>query len=461
MLRRKLLFFLLVIAIALSACTPAVTPTDAGAPTRTRTPKPAATVEAATLLGVEEEALRGLKIEVWHPWFAGVEASLFESQVQSFNAENPWGIEVMVRGQVSYSYLYENVTAALPTPRRPDLVIALPEHARAWDADDYVVDLSPYVDDPLYGWTADDTSDFPAAFWAQDLAGAARLGVPAQRTARLVLWNKTWADELGLSNAPDVPEDFKEQACRAHQAMLADATPDNDGLGGWVIDADAMTALSWLLAFEGGVLEGEGYRFLTPNNIQAFRFVKALQQEGCAWQAPPAVDVLQAFAERKALFATAGLEEFPDLMRAFAAADNRDKWEVLAFPGDSQDVLVAYGSTYVVLESNDEEQLASWLFLRWMLEPQSDARWVETTGLFPLRTSSLDLLADYEASHPQWAQAVELTPQLQIQPQLASWRTVRIMLGDGFDCLFRGSPQCEQAPLVLRQMESIAADLTD
>jgi multiple sugar transport system substrate-binding protein len=449
------------LAFALGACTPSATQTASTAPANTKTPRPAPTVEAASSLGVDEDALRGLTIEAWHPWFSGVEASLFESQVEMFNEENQWGIEVIYSGQTNYGYLYENVTASLPTPRRPDLVIALPEHARAWDADNYVVDLTPYIHDPFYGWSDEETGDFAAPFWVQDSAGTTQLGLPAQRTARLMVWNKTWADELGFDSPPETPEDFQQQVCRAHDSMLTDSTPDNDGLGGWLIDTDAMTALSWLLAFEGGVLEGNDYRFLTPKNIAAFAFVKSLQQEGCAWQVLPGRDPMEAFGSRGALFATAGLEQFADLARAFAAANNTDEWLPLAFPGEGEDALVVYGSSYVMLESSDEEQLASWLFIRWMLEPENDARWVKTTGLFPLRDSTRDLLADYEASHTQWADAVKLIPDAQIQPQLASWRTVRVMLGDGFDCLFRANQQCQQAAVVLRQMEATSRDLSD
>jgi multiple sugar transport system substrate-binding protein len=454
------LSYLLVPVLFVTACVPA-TGTSVAGPTATQTPRPKSTVAAASTLEVDERALRGLSIDVWHPWFAGVEASLLESLTAQFNQENEWGIEVVLTGQVNYSYLYENVTTSLPTPRRPDLVIALPEHARDWDVDGYVVDLAAYVNDAVYGWDADQRRDFPAVFWSQDEAGTGRLALPAQRGARYLLWNQGWADELGFGSPPDDPQDLQQQACRAHRTMLADAGPGNDGLGGWIIDTDAMTAMSWLLAFEGGVLEGDGYRFLTPNNIDAFRFVKTLQQEGCAWQIQPGGDPLAAFAAREALFATAGLEDFADQARAFAAANNTDEWIALAYPGVDQDALLLYGSSYILLESSPEEQLAGWLFIRWMLEPENDARWVQATGLLPLRTSTVDLLTDYAAGHPQWAQAVDLISEAQIQPQLASWRTVKVMVGDGFDCLFRGNPQCEQAPVVLRQMETIAQELSD
>ena len=67
---------------------------------------------------------------------------------------------------------------------------------------------------------------------------------------------------------------------------------------------------------------------------------------------------------------------------------------------------------------------------------ENQAKWVETLGLFPLRASSMELLKDYSNSHRQWNAALTLLPNAGIQPQLASWRKVQIMLGDRFSHVF-------------------------
>jgi ABC-type glycerol-3-phosphate transport system substrate-binding protein len=314
----------------------------------------------------------------------------------------------------------------------------------------------PYAQDPLYGI---DSSDIPNVFWNQDHFGEKRLGIPAQRTARFLLWNETWAGELGFGSSPAAPDDFKQQACRAQKSMLKDTLPQNDFMGGWYVDTQPMTAYAWLLAFEGGVLESSDYRFLTPNNIAAFKFLRELSETTCAWQAP-GTDPITAFANREALFITASLDDLPNVARAFASANNSDKWQVIPFPGANEGALVVYGSSYVVLKSTQEKQLASWLFVRWLLDKEQDARWVETTHLFPLRTSTLDLLGDYQKTHPQWLQAVKLLPQGEIQPQLASWRKVKIMLGDGFDHMYRVNVPSGQVAAILAMMESISRELS-
>jgi ABC-type glycerol-3-phosphate transport system substrate-binding protein len=454
----KIKKLVLVTLLLLVACTPYTTTLEAG-PTKqaaTKTPKVTSTPENGSQLGVREETLKGLTVNVWHPWF-GVESSLFESLVQDFNKENKWGITVVPASQNNYSYLYENVSASFLTSNRPDLVIALPEQALAWDAEGVVTDLTPYVNDPVYGV---DSSDFYDIFWIQDNFGGRRVAVPAQRTARFMLWNQSWAGDLGFVSAPQTSADFEQQACRAHQAMLTDETASNDGMGGWLVDTSWQTAFSWLLSFEGGVLEENDYRFLTPNNIAAFKYLRLLSEKNCAWQPTGTVDTYQAFANREALFTSVSLEEFTDQSRAFSDAGNADTWVALPYPGNAQDGIVAYGSSYVILKSGKEQQLAAWLFVRWMLDPERDVRMVSATHLFPLRSSTLTLLADYEKPHPQWAEAVKLIPEMTLQPQLASWRSVKIMIGDGFTQMYRANLQSGQVALILAQMESTSRDLS-
>lgn len=457
---KKILSLFFITSIVLTACSGAkVTATAEAAVTQgsKKTPTPEATVETASRLKVQEEALKGLEITAWTPWY-GIESDLFNSFVNEFNQQNEWGIKVSFKNQISFANLYETVTASLPTGDRPDLVIALPEYAQSWYADGAVTDLTDYVNDPKYGM---DSGDIPFVFWNQDLAGRARVAMPAQRNAQFLLWNKTWAGKLGFDSAPNTTEIFRQQACGAQQSMLSDEIAENDALGGWLVNTKPMTAYAWLLAFGGGVLEEENYRFLAPNNIEAFKFLRELSESNCAWQSADA-DPITAFANREALFITAGLQDIPSVTRAFASANNTDTWNMIPFPGSAGNngAMAVYGSSYVILDSTEEKQLAAWLFVRWLLDSKQDARWVETTHLFPLRASTRELLGDYEKTHPQWAQAVDLLPEGEMQPRLASWRTVKVMLGDGFTQMYRVNVSSGQVAAILAQMESTSRDLS-
>jgi len=113
------------------------------------------------------------------------------------------------------------------------------------------VDLNPYANDPIWGFSRQEQADFYPAFWEHDLSDGKRLGVPAQRSGQLLLYNTTWARQLGFDAPPPHPKQFKEQACTAAQANLADEEAGNDGTGGWMISAEYPVMLSWIYAFGG------------------------------------------------------------------------------------------------------------------------------------------------------------------------------------------------------------------
>jgi len=459
---RKSFIALFIIALTLSACTSSATQT-VNTPRPSVTEKPSVKNTATPVvskLNVNVDALRGTQVSVWHPWF-GAEATLFESQVAQFNTDNEWGIVVSAESKISYSELFWQTDITLPVSGNPNMVIAFPEHAIGWQ--EYVVDLNAYVHDPIFGIRSLEISDFPSVVWMQDEVDGQRLGMPAQRTARFILYNQTWARELGYDSPPETSSDFERQACAANKALAKDEDETNDALGGWLIDDHAMTPLSWMLAFDGGVQEEDGYRFMAPGNIDAFKYLKILQQKSCAWVASPEMLAYDRFASRQALFATASLEDLVDQSRSFGALGSNDEWVVLPFPGRATTAFAVYGSSYVMFQSDDVTQLAGWLFMQWMLSAENQARWVQSTGLFPLRGSTMDLLGDYSASHPQWAQAVALLPTGKTTPKLSSWKTVKIMMADGFRDMFDTIRHPEltdgQIPLILKQMEEIADEL--
>lgn len=450
------LTLILLAALAFSACTPATpsasTP-DLPDGNETVTPTPT----ALPTLGVDAASLRGLSLQVWHA-FAGESAQVFNDQVSLFNAVNEWGVAIVPTGYGDYLTLFEAMQAAIETGQTPQIVAALPEQALAWDADGLVVDLTPYTGDPDYGLESTAIADFPAAFWAQDETGE-RVGVPAQRSARFLFYNQTWARELGFTEPPQTPDEFRQQACAANAAFKSDADLQNDGYGGWVVDTHWQTVYSWMLAFGGSPADAETYTFRTDANQAALDFLKNLYDDNCAWLSTEATPY-DAFAARQALFVTGDLADAPLASLAMTSAASADEWILIPFPGVDEPLAVAYGPSYTVLQSSPEAQLAAWLFARWMLTPESQALWVEATGLLPLRLSVMDMIGPYRTANPQWEAAAGSLSLLETVPQLASWRKARYLLEDGMDYIFLVNLPVDQVPTVLDEMQVMAEELS-
>ena len=460
----RLLALSLLAALAFSACnrasptsgtsvaaSPAVVASPSPSPAPSLTPSPLPSI------GVDPAVLHGLTIQVWQA-YAGPAEVLFTNQVAQFNAENQWGIVVTASGYGDYTSLFDAMNSALAAGKSPDLVDALPEQTLAWQALAKVVDLQPYLADPQWGLGKAAIADIPSIFWSQDNFNGKQFGLPAERSARFIFYNQTWSHALGFANPPATADQFRQQACAANASFLKDADPKNDGYGGWIVDTDWQTTYSWLLAFGGGVADGNSYGLRTDPNLAALQFIKGLFDSHCAWLSTEPTP-FDSFARRSALFISADLAGLPTEMESMKSLKNSDEWTVLPFPGTQESGLVAYGPSYTMLKSTSERQLAAWLFARWLLSPESQAQWVEATGVFPLRNSVMNMIGPYLLASPQWGAAVASLPQAQAVPQMASWRKVRYVLEDGMMVLFQENLPQDKLPDLLVEMDALAQEL--
>jgi ABC-type glycerol-3-phosphate transport system substrate-binding protein len=459
---RRILPLLLLPAILIGACTPTVTlltrePETSPLAESTSAPlaatsTPAPTPTRAPDLGISPSALKDVEVVAWHGW-DGSSASLFAQMAAEFTLSNRWGVKVKVIPQRNLTLLSSAVDKSLRTPEHPDLLVALPEQLLGWQ--EALADLAPYAAHPEFGVGQD---DIPTAFWEQSMLEGVRYGVPAVRSARFMFYNASFARTLGFNAAPKTPDEFRKQACAANAYWKMDEDLTNDGYGGLALEVipNWQTPYSWLAVSSGQIFADGEFHFDTPENIAALEYVSNLREDNCAWPSASASN-FEHFAARRALFITGNLGDLAGQKAAFAAAASTDEWVLLPFPG-SQPGIVAYGPDYAVLKSSAARQLAAWLFIHWMLEPQNQARWARETGLLPVRTASIALLKNERASNPQWSAALDLIPLAGPYPQTARWGTASRVLADGFAAYFGSFPNATLEG-VLKAMDKTVEEL--
>jgi multiple sugar transport system substrate-binding protein len=438
-----------------------LTPTQAPHPTSLPAPTPTPTPEPTITLDVDPQDLQGLKIQLWHPWVGGVNATL-QALVRAFNAENSNGFTVEAVSLGSYNELYSRVDSALQDGTLPHLVVGYNYALQSWDSPEgRLVDLDAYVNDQQWGIPLEEQADYYPLIWEQDAIEGVRLGLPAQRFAQLMYYNQTWARQLGFSKAPQTPGEFRRQACAAALANNSDNDPDNNGTGGWVVDTDPPVVLSWIYAFGSDVVQpsGSGYRFNTPENHALLEFLRRLYEDGCAWQMLSSYPE-EHFAARRALFTSGSIVDSPYIAAALERVDNPDDWTVIGFPNEQRmPVIDVYGPAYGMFSSSPEQQLATWIFLQWLLEPTNQARFIQASGSLPLRAATTDTLQDYATGHPQWQAAVDLLPNAQGEPVFPSWSVVRWAVGDVGSQIFKSYFTTDYITDTLTLLDQTAAEL--
>ena len=111
------------------------------------------------------------------------------------------------------------------------------------------------------------------------------------------------------------------------------------------------------------------------------------------------------------------------------------------------------GPSYAVFKSNPKQQLAAWLFIRWLTLPRYQARLINTSGYLPVSQSAIEMLQNYGRLNPQWDQALALIPLAYPAPKLASWRLASTILQDAGWQIFHQPPTPIPVPTILQQLD--------
>ncbi|GAP15491.1 ABC-type sugar transport system, periplasmic component [Longilinea arvoryzae] len=456
----------LFLLISLSACQ--VIGLDApsaatATPVSTRTPKPLPTA-TATLppdLRVSNSDLKGLQIRFLHPWI-GDTAETIDLLVDTFNRSNEWGFKVKAQSAGGTGALYQQMES-MDVGDLPNLVAAPNEYLLSWHQSnpEMLADLTSYVQHSEWGLTGEQISDFLPAFWQQDVSGDVRLGVPLLRDANLLFYNLTWAAELGYHQPPTTPDEFRAQACAAAVANRSDRTISNDGTGGWIVETGSGTLWSWLRSFGATpyIPETASYQFSTTQSEAAFSFLRTLVDDDCAWKSRLATPY-DYFANRQALFYSGMLEDTLIQAHTMDRLKIEDQWTVIPYPStDGSPVVVAGGPSLAVIHTTPEEQLAAWLFARWLLAPEHLAELTESASGLPVTQSAINDLQVFGGQRPQWRAGLTYREQVQTPPANAGWRSVRSLLEDaGYQALLP-SVKLEQIPDVLRMLDGMIPEV--
>ncbi len=426
----------------------------------TRTPIIAVTEDLVGPLppiNIDLDPVRGTKILFWHSW-EGEVATVIDNLTSEFNRVNSYDIEVIVESQGSE--LHEVVNQALITGQFPNLVLATTYDLLTWKhARDIIVDLNEYINIPDLGLSETTIKDFQPLLWEQDISNGIRLGIPSHAGSTLLAYNESWAKEMGFGSAPATPEAFTTQACAAAAASMKDDVID--GNGGFITQMDPSQMMSWIMAFDGDVTKGvrDDYDFHSGEIVEAFEYVKFLFDGGCVWT-PGVPYVEDAFSNRKGLFYATTILDLPYIEAAFTENGATDTWNVIPYPTeDGTGLINIIPYSYAILGTVPEEQLAAWLYLKWMIAPENQAGIVKANSSYPARISTMTFLNDYVEDHPQWAEAQDLFQYGFVEPRLSSWYFARWAVRDAIQELLSADFLSTEIPSLLKELNTLLAEI--
>jgi multiple sugar transport system substrate-binding protein len=427
----------------------------------TRTAAPSSTPTPSSKIPVNVDDLRGVQLELWHPW-TGSLSDQINTLSAEFNQSNIWGITVKALSQGSESGIQDALSGSGGTVPHP-LVIAAPPEAIAFDQTqaNTIVDLATYLTDPQWGLSQQEMADFSPIFWPELSAGEKQFSIPWLGNLSFLIYNRTWAQALGYQSLPASISDFQDQGCAAAKANLLTGLTDNAGTGGYIVNNSGAALLSWLSSFEKLPASDLSTPFIfnTAQSSAAFGYLRGLYDKNCAWSGRNPTPY-EYFAQRKAIFYSATLEDLPFQQRAMAQQKNSDDWIILAYPGaSSQPAPLSSGYSLAIINGKPKEQLAAWLFLRWMILPRNEGKLAASGSLLPVSKSALELISSNKAQNPQWAQAAGWIDRSQAAFSQGWWYIARPVLEDAAWQIFQPFTKPASIPDVLKELDSTVSEL--
>jgi ABC-type glycerol-3-phosphate transport system substrate-binding protein len=459
----------LIIVLILSACQPknpdAVEPTASvtirktatRTPTKIPTSTPTNTPTPTWLVPLNE--LEEIELRFTHPW-TGEIASTIDKLVDQFNQTNEYSIFVKVSAPGSAQQVFQQSEEALRDNLGPNVVVVPTEELAYWHKMGNLITMDGYLNDSQYGLNNELIDDFIPLFWEQDILNGQRLGIPISRNANFLVQNISWSKDLGFDFAAITPQLFRNQTCSARDELLNDSDWINNGMGGWIVTQDEFTILNWLNTFQ--LVEfpttETPYSFDQPATLDGFTFLREIFDEDCTWNARNPTHY-EYFANRQALYISADVYDLEPLQKTFALLGSEDQWQITPYPHKQpKPELITHGESLGMLKSDPAQELASWLFIRWLSMPEQQIQLAKVNPGLPVSQSILDQISADRSE--QWNQVIALLDDARPAPRTAEWRVARFILQDAAYQVYLAHIMPVQYPQIIGEMDSIILDLS-
>ncbi len=401
--RQFLRFSALAGAATLAAC--AAPPVAAPmAPAAEGQPEPSPT--EAGLLG---EGL--VEIEYWHR-MGGDAAKILEQFAAEFSQQHEGKIKLISVAQGSIADLNKKIRAAAAGGGLPGVTMGDDYDITQYAASDILVSLDDYVNDPTHGLTQDQIADIlPNQFNRHklDIYGGKMMAFTQGFSAFTTFWNADAFKKAGIEAPPKSWDDFP--------AHLREVVKANEGMTGWEISGAGDRFISCMKTYGVEWLKpgGEESNFDAPEALEIMTWWRELSDEGLL--SIPTQGARDNFIAGKNVYwmdSSGNTAAFSRNVKDFA-------WDAALppqrTPAGSAPITETYGPINALPKTTPEKQLAGWMWIKWLLQPENHARYVAVTNYFPSTKSAVnaEALKAYYAENPTARRLVdEVAPHAQI-----------------------------------------------
>lgn len=355
----------------LAACAPVAAPGETGAVA-------GASADAASV-GVLPDNL--VEIEYWHRQ-GGDTALLLETLASEFNDANEGKISVTAIAQGNIQELNQKVRAAAAGGGLPGALMGDDYDITQYAFSNILEDLDPYIEDGVFGLTQEQIDDMLPAQYNRhklEIYNDARLSFPIAFSAFATFWNVDLLKNAGLEKPPASWDEFPDYARTASAA--------NGDIPAWLISGAGDRFISTMLTYGVEWLKpgGEESNFDAPEALEIMTWWRELSDEGLLAVMQEARDLYVAQQNLHYMDSSANANRFFNTVTDF-------EWNGGLPPQrhEGDPISETYGPVNTLPKTEPETQLAGWLWLKFLIQPDVHARYVAQTSYFPSTRSAIN-----------------------------------------------------------------------
>lgn len=382
-----------------------------------------------------------VEIEFWH-----IQATIYgeavKEMVASFNKKYEGQIVVKEVFKGTYADLNKALRASIQGGGMPQVSMAYENETLEYILADVVVPLDPYIESSKYGLKKADLDDIIPGVLARQ-----RIPEYKGKTMSWIHGNSSLGmyyniDLLKKAGFDKPPKTWDEMP--AFSKKVKEAT----GLPALVLNA-VDPQYNWkahIGTFNVFALQGDGsVKIDTPEALKALKAQLEMVKDGTAILGE---NTEQEFVNGRVAMewgTTARTQTKIDLIQ------NKFKWGITLPPMGNAQVkpqTELYGGNHVMLKSDPQKQLASWIFMKYFGEAEAQAIYAAKTGYFPAVKAAMNssLVKENYSKYPQKQQAFdEVSVHARIQPPHPAVNTMHAIMKDGLTAVFQNKLTPEQA----------------
>jgi sn-glycerol 3-phosphate transport system substrate-binding protein len=376
-----------------------------------------ATPSAATGTATSASTSEPVEITMWHAEVAS-NLDTLQKLVRRYNSSQN-EVRVKLAFQGSDEELMTKLVASLHGGELPNVIHVAEFHTQRLIDSGAVTPVQEFIDRENY-----DLSDINEKLVKYYTIGGKLWPMPFSASISMLYYNKITFREVGLD--PEKPPKNLEEVRQASEKMLK-----RDAHGNVTRSGIALDIVGWYLDFtlaEHGDLyanKGNGREsratevlFNGPTGQAFFKWWHDMVAEGLALNVgrnPTFADTLLAVANGRAAMTLSGSAAMRSVLDVIKLGIEGGDWDLgvamePGLPGGTGLPGLFARGLWILSAHPQEEQEASWKFIKWFAEPEQQAEWYAGSGWMPANKRAFEMPAakEVQAEYPQFKIAADL-----------------------------------------------------